>query len=107
MRVTRSAMIESLTQDYIETARAMWPPTRSIMPKHAFRNALIPVITVLGLQFGFLIVGTVLDEFTFSLVGFGALIVEAVRVRDYPVVQGARTFTAGVFIVVNLLVNVL
>lgn len=106
-RVTRSAMIESLTQDYIETARAKGLPTRSIIMKHAFRNALIPIITVLGLQFGFLIVGTVLVEFTFGLGGFGSLIVDAVRVRDYPIVQGATIFIAAVFIVVNLVVDIL
>jgi len=106
-RITRSAMIEALTQDYIETARAKGLPTRSVVLKHALRNALIPVITVAGLQFGFLIVGTVLVEHTFGLAGIGSLIVQSVQVRDYPVVQGATIFIAVMFIVINLLVDIL
>jgi peptide/nickel transport system permease protein len=106
-RVTRSAMIESLTQDYIETARAKGLSKRTVVMKHAFRNALIPVITVAGLQFGFLLVGTVLVEYTFGLGGLGSLLVDAVQRRDYPVVQGVTIFIAGIFIVINLIVDVL
>jgi peptide/nickel transport system permease protein len=106
-RITRSAMIESLTQDYIETARAKGLPTRTVVLKHAFRNALIPVITVAGLQFGFLLVGTVLVEHTFGLAGLGSLIVQSVQVRDYPVVQGTTIFIAVMFIAINLVVDVL
>jgi peptide/nickel transport system permease protein len=106
-RITRSAMIESLSQDYIETARAKGLPTRTVVLKHAFRNALIPVITVAGLQFGFLLVGTVLVEHTFGLAGLGSLIVQSVQVRDYPVVQGTTIFIALMFIVINLVVDVL
>jgi peptide/nickel transport system permease protein len=105
-RITRSAMVESLTQDYIETARAKGLSTRSVILKHAFRNALIPVITVAGLNFGFLLVGTVLVEYTFALGGLGSLLVNAVQVRDYPVVQGATIFIAAMFILVNLVVDV-
>lgn len=106
-RITRSAMVEALTQDYIETARAKGLTGRTVVLKHAFRNALIPVITVAGLQFGFLLVGTVLVEYTFGLGGLGSLLVDAVRVRDYPVVQGTTIFIAGMFIVINLVVDVL
>jgi peptide/nickel transport system permease protein len=106
-RITRSAMIESLSQDYIETARAKGLPTRTVVLKHAFRNALIPVITVAGLQFGFLLVGTVLIEHTFGLAGLGSLIVQSVQVRDYPVVQGTTIFIAAMFIAINLVVDVL
>lgn len=106
-RITRSAMVESLTQDYIETARAKGLPGRTIIVKHAFRNALIPVITVAGLQFGFLLVGTVLVEHTFALGGLGSLLVNSVQARDYPVVQGTTVFIAGVFILINLVVDVL
>jgi peptide/nickel transport system permease protein len=106
-RVTRSAMVEALTQDYIETARAKGLSMRTVVLKHAFRNALIPVITVLSLQFGFLIVGTVLVEYTFGLGGLGSMIVNAVEVRDYPVVQGVTIFIAGVFILTNLVADVL
>jgi peptide/nickel transport system permease protein len=106
-RVTRSAMIESLTQDYIETARAKGLSSRTVIMKHAFRNALIPVITVAGLQFGFLVVGAVLVEYTFGLGGIGSLLIDAVQRRDYPVVQGTTIFFAGVFILINLIVDVL
>src|SRR5215207_732523 len=106
-RVTRSSMVEALTQDYIETARAKGLPARVVILKHAFRNALIPIVTVFGLLFGFLIVGTVLVEHTFGLGGLGSLLIDAVQVRDYPVVQGATVFIAGLFILINLLVDVL
>ena len=106
-RITRSSMVEALTQDYIETARAKGLPTRTIILKHAFRNALVPVVTVFGLLFGFLIVGTVLVEHTFGLGGLGSLLIDAVQVRDYPVVQGATIFIAGLFIIINLVVDVL
>ncbi len=105
-RITRQAMVESLTQDYIETARAKGLSSRSVVLKHAFRNALIPVITVAGLQFGFLLVGTVLVEYTFGLGGLGSLLVNAVQVRDYPVVQGTTIFIAAMFILINLVVDV-
>ena len=106
-RITRSSMVEALTQDYIETARAKGLPARMVILKHAFRNALIPIVTVFGLLFGFLIVGTVLVEHTFGLGGLGSLLIDAVQVRDYPVVQGATVFIAGLFILINLLVDVL
>jgi peptide/nickel transport system permease protein len=106
-RITRSAMIESLTQDYIETARAKGLSTRSVVLKHAFRNALIPLLTIIGIQFGYLVAGAVLVEHTFGLGGLGSLLVNAVQVRDYPVVQGATVFIAGMFIVINLAVDVL
>lgn len=106
-RLTRSAMIESLTQDYIETARAKGLSGSSVVFKHAFRNALIPIITVVGIQFGFLLVGTVLVEYTFGLGGLGSMLVNAVQIRDYPVVQGTTIFIAGAFILINLVVDVL
>lgn len=106
-RITRSSMVEALTQDYIETARAKGLPTRTVILKHALRNALVPIITVSGLLFGFLIVGTVLVEHTFGLGGLGSLLIDAVQVRDYPVVQGATVFIAATFILINLLVDVL
>ena len=106
-RITRSSMVEALTQDYIETARAKGLPARAVILKHALRNALVPIVTVFGLLFGFLVVGTVLVEHTFGLGGLGSLLIDAVQVRDYPVVQGATVFIAGVFIVINLIVDVL
>jgi peptide/nickel transport system permease protein len=106
-RITRSSMVEALTEDYIETARAKGLPTRVVILKHAFRNALVPIVTVSGLLFGFLIVGTVLVEHTFGLGGLGSLLIDAVQVRDYPVVQGATVFIAVIFILLNLVVDVL
>jgi peptide/nickel transport system permease protein len=106
-RITRSAMVEALTQDYIETARAKGLPSRAIVLKHALRNALVPIVTVAGLQFGFLIVGAVLVEQTFGLGGLGSLLIQAVQVRDYPVVQGATIFIAAIFILINLAVDIL
>ncbi len=106
-RIARSSMIDALTQDYIETARAKGLPARTVILKHAFRNALIPIITVAGLQFGFLLVGTVLVEYTFGLGGLGSLMVTAVQSRDYPVVQGVTIFIAAAFILINLLVDLL
>lgn len=106
-RITRSSMVEALTQDYIETARAKGLPTRTVVLKHAFRNALVPIVTVSGLLFGFLIVGAVLVEHTFGLGGLGSLLIDAVQVRDYPVVQGATVFIAAAFIVINLVVDIL
>lgn len=105
-RITRSAMVEALTQDYIETARAKGLSSRSVVLKHAFRNALVPIVTVAGLQFGFLLVGSVLVEQVFGLGGLGSLLIEAVQVRDYPVVQGATVFIAALFILINLAVDV-
>ena len=106
-RITRSSMVEALTQDYIETARAKGLSSRTVVFKHAFRNALVPIVTVSGLLFGFLIVGTVLVEHTFGLGGLGSLLIDAVQVRDYPVVQGATVFIAGIFILINLVVDIL
>ena len=106
-RITRSAMIEALTQDYIETARAKGLSSRSVVMKHALRNALVPIVTVAGLQFGYLIVGAVLVEQVFGLGGLGSLLIQAVQVRDYPVVQGATIFIAAVFIILNLIVDIL
>jgi ABC-type dipeptide/oligopeptide/nickel transport system permease component len=82
-------------------------PSRAIILKHALRNALVPVITVAGLQFGFLIVGAILVERAFALGGIGSLLIDAVLKRDYPIVQGVTIFIAFVFIVINLLVYIL
>ena len=106
-RITRSAMIEALTQDYIETARAKGLSSRSVVMKHALRNALVPIVTVAGLQFGYLIVGAVLVEQVFGLGGLGSLLIQAVQVRDYPVVQGVVLVTATVYVTLNFLADVL
>ena len=104
-RMTRSAMIEALTSDYIEAARAKGLPERTILVKHALRNALIPVVTVTSLQVGFLLVGSVLVEATLGLGGLGSLITDAIQNRDYPVIQASVLLLALAFSVLNLLTD--
>lgn len=106
-RMTRSSMLEVIRQDYIRTARAKGVKERVIIYKHALRNALIPVITVVGLQFGALLGGTVLVESIFAINGLGRMIVDAIRMRDLPVVQGGVLVASLVFVVVNLIVDIM
>jgi peptide/nickel transport system permease protein/oligopeptide transport system permease protein len=106
-RQARSAMLEVLGQDYVRTARAKGAPMRTVLVKHALRNALLPVMTVIGLQFGALIGGAVLTETVFSWPGVGRLLVDSIFSRDYPVVQGVVLMLAFGFILVNLLVDLL
>ena len=105
MRHTRSAMLQVLSADYVRTARAKGLEERTVVLKHALRNALVPVITLGALGFGELLGGTVLTETVFSIPGFGKLIVDAVFNRDYSVVQGVVLFTATVYITLNLLAD--
>jgi peptide/nickel transport system permease protein len=107
MRHTRSAMLEVLTADYIRTARAKGVLEKRVILKHAFRNALTPIVTLIALLFGELIAGAVLTEQIFTIPGFGKLVVDAVFNRDYAVVQGIVLVTAIGFIVMNLLADVL
>jgi peptide/nickel transport system permease protein len=106
MRQTRNAMIEVLSQDYIRTARAKGLAQPAVVIRHALRNGLIPVVTILGLQMGALMGGAVVTEQIFVLPGFGRLIVEAVFTRDYPLVQGVVLLTASSYVLINLLVDV-
>jgi peptide/nickel transport system permease protein len=106
MRQTRNAMIEVLSTDYVRTARAKGLAQPAVVLRHALRNGLIPVVTVLGLQMGALMGGAVVTESIFVLPGFGRLIVEAVFTRDYPVVQGVVLLTASSYVLINLLVDV-
>jgi ABC-type dipeptide/oligopeptide/nickel transport system permease component len=105
-RLTRSSMLEVLNQDYVRTARAKGVRETLVVVRHAFRNALLPVITVIGLQFGFLLSGAVVTESIFSLPGMGRLLVQAILGRDFPVVQGAVLLAALAFVVTNLVVDV-
>jgi len=105
MRMARSAMLEVLDQDYIRTARAKGVRERGVMVRHALRNAAIPIITVIGLQTGYLLGGAVVIEQIFGLPGIGLMILDGIYQRDYPVVQGAVLFVAVVFVVVSLLVD--
>lgn len=106
-RMTRSSMLEVVGQDYIRTARAKGLKEHVIIYKHALRNALIPVITVVGLQFGSLLGGTVLVESVFAINGLGRMIVDSIRTRDIPMVQGGVLVASLVFVFVNLLVDTL
>lgn len=106
-RMTRSSMLEVLGEDYVRTARAKGLSERIVLLNHALKNALIPVITVLGLQFGALLGGAVLTETVFGWPGMGQLLVSSIFSRDYPVVQGIVLIFACLFILVNLIVDVL
>ncbi|MEN2983051.1 MAG: nickel ABC transporter permease [Thermus sp.] len=106
-RMTRGTLLEILSQDYIRTARAKGVSERVVILKHALRNALIPVVTVAGLEFGSLLAGAVITETIFAWPGLGQLLVGSILARDYPVVQGAVLLVAFSFILVNLLVDLL
>lgn len=106
-RMTRSSMLEVLGEDYIRTARAKGLSKRRIIVKHALRNALIPVITVMGLQVGLLLSGAILTETIFAWPGIGKWLIESIGRRDYPVVQGGLLLIATIIILVNLLVDLM
>jgi peptide/nickel transport system permease protein len=107
MRMTRASMLEVLRQDYIRTARAKGAPGRLVMFRHALRNSLIPVITVIGFQVGTLIGGATIVEVIFGFPGMGYTLVQGIFSRDYPVIEVAALFLASVFVTVNLLVDLL
>jgi len=107
MRITRSSMLESLSKAYVKTAMAKGLKNRTVIYKHALLNALIPIITIVGLQFGTLLAGAVLTETVFAWPGIGRLLVDSILARDYPVVQGAVLLIAVVFILVNLVTDIL
>jgi peptide/nickel transport system permease protein len=106
-RVTRSSMLEVLRQDFIRTERAKGLSERMVIYKHAVRNAMLPVITVIGLNFGLLLAGALLTETVFSWPGIGRYVVKAVQMRDYPVVQGCVLFFSFMFVIVNLITDLL
>ncbi len=105
-RMTRASMLEVTRQDYIRTARATGYRERVVIFRHGLKNAMIPVLTVFGLEFGYMLGGAVLTETVFSLPGIGRLLVEGIFMRDYPVVQGAMILVAVTFVSVNLLTDV-
>jgi len=106
-RMTRSSMLEVLRQDYIKTAKAKGLSPGIVIMKHALRNALIPVITVIGLMFGILMAGAILTETIFAWPGVGKWLYDAVLQRDYMVIQGGTLFVAAIFVIINLVVDVL
>lgn len=106
-RFTRSAVLEVLSQDYIRTARAKGVSERILLYKHALRNALVPIVTVIGLNIGFLLSGTIIVETIFGWSGVGSLAITAINQRDYPVVQASVMLFALIFTVINLLVDLM
>jgi peptide/nickel transport system permease protein len=106
-RLTRGGMIQALREDYVRTARAKGLATRAVLFKHALRNTLIPVVTMIGLQTGHLLGGAVVTETIFAWPGVGRLVVDAVHARDFPVVQAAMLVIVALFIIVNLIVDLL
>lgn len=105
VRMTRSAMLEVLGQDYVRTAKAKGLRPHLVVNKHALRNALLPVVTVVGLSFGSLLSGAILTETVFSWPGIGRWIYDAISSRDYPIIQGGVLFVAFIFVMVNLIVD--
>ena len=106
-RFTRSSFVDILQEDYIRTARAKGLPESAVVAKHGLRNALIPVVTMMGLQFGFLLGGSIVVEVVFNWPGLGRLLVDAVGMRDYPVIQALVLLFSLEFILINLVVDVL
>ena len=106
VRMTRAAMLETLGNDYVRTARAKGLADARVLVRHALPNALVPVLSLVGLQLGAVLAGSVITETIFAWPGLGRLVVEGIQARDYPVVQGAVLTIAGVYVVVNLLTDV-
>jgi glutathione transport system permease protein len=106
-RFTRSAFVDILGEDFVRTARAKGLGERSVVLRHALRNALIPVVTMMGLQFGFLLGGSIVVEKVFNWPGLGRLLIDAVDMRDYPVIQALVLLFSLEFILINLVVDVL
>jgi len=106
-RMTRSSMLDVLDQDFVRTARAKGMGRGTVIFKHALRNALVPIVTVVGVSAGVLLSGAVVIESVFSLPGVGRLIVGSIQRRDFPIIQGGLLVTAAVFVFVNLAVDIL
>ncbi|MBU0927530.1 MAG: ABC transporter permease [Spirochaetes bacterium] len=107
MRMTRSALLENLQQDYIRTVRAKGATERVVIGRHALKNSLLPIVTIIGMQVGSLLGGTVVTEQIFSLPGLGLYTLTGINQRDYPVVQGSILFFAFIFVIINLIVDVI
>jgi len=104
-RITRTSMLEVLAEDYIRTANAKGVATRSVLLKHALKNAGVPIVTVIGIGVALLIGGVVITETVFNIPGVGRLVVDAISKRDYPIIQGVILIFSGVYVLVNLLVD--
>jgi len=104
-RLTRSSMLEVINQDFVRTARAKGVREKFVIYKHTLKNAMIPIITIIGLEFGTLLGGAVLTETVFSINGLGRFIIQSIQFRDYPSIQGSILFVAAIFVIVNLIVD--
>jgi peptide/nickel transport system permease protein len=104
-RMVRSSLSEELHKDYLVTARAKGLSRRTVLVRHAFKNALVPVVTIVGLQFGALLTGAIITETIFSWPGLGRLIIQGIRLRDYPLVQGGVLVIALTYVLLNLLTD--
>ncbi|AMQ04613.1 nickel ABC transporter permease [Sporosarcina psychrophila] len=106
-RMTRSSMLEVIRADYVRTARAKGVKERNVIWIHTLKNAMIPVITIIGLNFGFLLGGTIITEKVFAINGIGRLMIDAIASRDFPMVQGSVLLVATLFVIVNLIVDII
>jgi peptide/nickel transport system permease protein len=104
-RMIRASLLDVLGEDYIRTARAKGLPERTVVLKHAMRNALVPVITVIGLQVGVLLSGAIITEAIFDWPGLGTLLLDGIHTRNYPMVQGCILFIATIYVLVNMLTD--
>ncbi|TVY11688.1 nickel ABC transporter permease [Paenibacillus cremeus] len=104
-RLTRSSILEIIHQDFVRTARAKGVKEKLVIYKHTLKNALIPIITIIGLEFGHLLGGAVLAETVFSMNGLGRYVIQSIQFRDYPAIQGCVLFIAAIFVIVNLIVD--
>jgi peptide/nickel transport system permease protein len=105
LRMTRASMMEVVNEDYIRTARSKGASESTVFFKHALRNALVPIVTIVGLQLGAILTGTVITETIFDWPGLGNLLFGAIQRRDYPTVQGCVLFVACIYVLVNLLTD--
>ncbi|SED06546.1 nickel ABC transporter permease [Paenibacillus sp. GP183] len=104
-RLTRSSILEIIFQDFVRTARAKGVKERVVIFKHTLKNALIPIITIIGLEFGQMLGGAVIAETVFSMNGLGRFVIQSIQYRDYPAIQGCVLFIAGMFVLINLIVD--
>ena len=104
-RITRTAMLDALAEDYVRTARAKGVSTASVLTKHALKNAGVPIVTVIGIGVALLIGGVVITETVFNIPGIGRLVVDAIQTRDYPIIQGVILLFSGIYVIVNLMVD--
>ena len=106
-RMARSSMLEVIRADYVRTARAKGVKEKNVIWIHTLKNAMIPIITIIGLNFGFLLGGTIITEKVFAINGVGRLMIDAIAARDFPMVQGSVLLVATLFVLVNLLVDII